>query len=73
MKFSQHEVSVGPLKRGCHLIHGEVLKAIQPSLKDFDVGLCHVFLQHTSASITINEVQSSTKVMTPLYSMQWIF
>ena len=56
MKFAQHELSVGPMKRGCHLIHGDVLKAIQPTLKDFDVGLCHVFCQHTSCSITINEV-----------------
>jgi thiamine phosphate synthase YjbQ (UPF0047 family) len=62
MKFAQHEVSLGPLKRGCHLVHHDVLKAIQPSLQGYRVGLCHVFLQHTSASITINEVCRATQV-----------
>mmetsp|Transcript_19035 Transcript_19035/g.53053 ORF Transcript_19035/g.53053 Transcript_19035/m.53053 type:complete len:142 (+) Transcript_19035:209-634(+) len=53
--FSQHEVTVGPLKRGCHLIHREVVSAIHQSIQGYKVGLCHVFLKHTSASITINE------------------
>uniref|UniRef100_A0A061QST5 Secondary thiamine-phosphate synthase enzyme n=1 Tax=Tetraselmis sp. GSL018 TaxID=582737 RepID=A0A061QST5_9CHLO len=55
MKFAQREFSLGPFKRGCHLVHREVLKEIEQPLKDFKVGLCHVFIQHTSASITINE------------------
>mmetsp|Transcript_27049 Transcript_27049/g.48194 ORF Transcript_27049/g.48194 Transcript_27049/m.48194 type:complete len:143 (-) Transcript_27049:297-725(-) len=55
MKFAQHEVTLGRKKRGCHLVQREVLDVIQPSLSGFKVGLCHVFLQHTSASITINE------------------
>jgi len=55
MKFEQVEVTLGRKKRGCHLVHREVLDAIQPKLSGFHVGLCHVFLQHTSASLTINE------------------
>jgi thiamine phosphate synthase YjbQ (UPF0047 family) len=51
-------VTLGRKKRGCHLVQREVLDVIQPSLSGFKVGLCHVFLQHTSASITINEVRA---------------
>jgi secondary thiamine-phosphate synthase enzyme len=40
--------------RGFHLITREVLAAL-PELPNIEVGLLHVFLQHTSASLTINE------------------
>ncbi|GGP82196.1 hypothetical protein GCM10009410_14090 [Shewanella ulleungensis] len=43
-----------PKKRGFHLITDEVVKHI-PQLRDIEVGLMHVFIQHTSASLTINE------------------
>ena len=29
---------------------------VGPSLRGINVGLCHIFIQHTSASLTINEV-----------------
>jgi secondary thiamine-phosphate synthase enzyme len=40
--------------RGFHLITSEVTEAL-PELRGFEIGLLHLFLQHTSASIAINE------------------
>ena len=40
--------------RGFHLVTGEILAAL-PELAGIHVGLLHLFLQHTSASLTINE------------------
>ncbi|CAH8266884.1 unnamed protein product [Arabidopsis lyrata] len=42
-------------RRGCHLITPKIVKEIGQDLSDFNCGLAHVFLQHTSASLTINE------------------
>lgn len=44
----------GKRKRGFHLITGEVLHAL-PRISEVKTGLCQVFIQHTSASLTINE------------------
>lgn len=43
-----------PFPRGFHLITPRVLEAI-PESRNARVGLLHVFLRHTSASLTINE------------------
>ena len=40
--------------RGFHLVTGEIIKHV-PELAGFKVGLAHLFLQHTSASLAINE------------------
>ncbi|GAA6144101.1 secondary thiamine-phosphate synthase enzyme YjbQ [Thalassolituus maritimus] len=40
--------------RGFHLITRDIEHAL-PELADVSVGLLHVFIQHTSASLTINE------------------
>ena len=40
--------------RGFHLITNEVLESI-PTIKKFKSGFAHIFIQHTSASLTINE------------------
>lgn len=50
----QKEVQLKARSRGFHLVTDEVLSAI-PELKDVKVGLLHVFIKHTSASLTINE------------------
>jgi secondary thiamine-phosphate synthase enzyme len=52
--WSQHEICLDPKSRGFHLITDEVLQQL-PSLTRFRVGVCHLFIQHTSASLTINE------------------
>jgi secondary thiamine-phosphate synthase enzyme len=54
MKIYQEPLQLRERKRGFHLITGEVLQAI-PQLRDIRVGMCQVFIQHTSASLTINE------------------
>jgi len=52
--WHQHVVRLPPMPRGFHLITDRVERAI-PELGSIEVGLLHVFIQHTSASITINE------------------
>ena len=42
------------MRRGFHLITSRVVEAL-PELARIEVGLLHVFIQHTSASVTINE------------------
>lgn len=53
-KFIQKEFKLKPYSRGFHVITGEILAAI-PELSNIKTGICHVFIQHTSASLTINE------------------
>lgn len=50
----QKELRLQPRSRGFHLITDEVLRAL-PELHQFRVGLMHLFLLHTSASLTLNE------------------
>jgi secondary thiamine-phosphate synthase enzyme len=50
----QREVQLRPRERGFHLVTSEVLEAM-PELRDLRVGLANVFMQHTSASLTLNE------------------
>lgn len=55
MDFSlQRELSLTPRRRGFHLVTDEIEDAL-PELGAIEVGLLHVFLQHTSASLTVNE------------------
>ncbi|WP_241558495.1 secondary thiamine-phosphate synthase enzyme YjbQ [Paracnuella aquatica] len=41
-------------RRGFHLITNEVVRAV-PQMREMGAGMCQVFIQHTSASLTINE------------------
>src|ERR1700753_820394 len=50
----QRTVRLEPRPRGIHLVTGEVLAAL-PELADFGVGMLHLLIQHTSASLTLNE------------------
>ncbi len=54
MKIYQHILSLPEKRRGFHLITTEVERAL-PQIKEITAGLCQVFIQHTSASLTINE------------------
>jgi secondary thiamine-phosphate synthase enzyme len=56
--WAQHEIQLEPLPRGFHLVTREVEQAL-PELGEMKVGMAHVFIQHTSASLTINENASS--------------
>lgn len=50
----QHTIRLRPRPRGFHLITHEIEQAL-PELKTISKGLCQVFIQHTSASLSINE------------------
>jgi len=50
----QRELTLEPRPRGFHLITRELLLAL-PELQDMRVGLLHLLLRHTSASLTLNE------------------
>jgi secondary thiamine-phosphate synthase enzyme len=52
--FLQRETRLPALPRGCHKVTGQVIDAL-PELRQIQTGLLHIFLQHTSASLTINE------------------
>ncbi len=54
VSWFQHSIRLRERPRGFHLITDEVIDAI-PELGEFQIGLLHVFIQHTSASIAINE------------------
>jgi thiamine phosphate synthase YjbQ (UPF0047 family) len=54
MKLFQREINLQEFPRGFHLITSHVLKAI-PEIQEIRVGLLHVFIKHTSASLTIKE------------------
>ena len=50
----QTELTLDPYPRGCHLITREIEHALS-RLDLPEVGLLHLFIKHTSASLTINE------------------
>ncbi|KAI0788548.1 hypothetical protein C8Q75DRAFT_237878 [Abortiporus biennis] len=41
--------------KGCHLVTDEIMQHIQPGIRDVQVGMLFLFIQHTSAALTINE------------------
>lgn len=54
MLFFQHRIQFPSARRGCHLITEKIVQAI-PEIRDIEIGTLHCFLQHTSASLSINE------------------
>lgn len=54
-KWAQKTVTIPPQNRGCHLVTSKIVREIEEDLSEFKCGLAHLFLQHTSASLTINE------------------
>jgi hypothetical protein len=54
-RWFQHEVTITAPSRGCHLITKDIEKAISSDISQLKIGLCNLFIQHTSASLTINE------------------
>jgi secondary thiamine-phosphate synthase enzyme len=50
----QEQIELRPRPRGFHLVTSEILDAV-PDLGRIEVGLANVFMQHTSASLTLNE------------------
>ena len=54
MAWYQHEVGLPAVRRGFHIVTDHVERAV-PELSRIRAGLMHVFILHTSASISINE------------------
>jgi secondary thiamine-phosphate synthase enzyme len=54
MAWMQTEIRLAARRRGCHLVTAEVTAAL-PDLDRLRIGLLHVFILHTSASLSINE------------------
>jgi secondary thiamine-phosphate synthase enzyme len=50
----QRALRLPPVRRGFHLITDDLLKGI-PELETLDVGMLHLLIQHTSASLALNE------------------
>ena len=52
--WHQREIRLRPQPRGFHLITREVAEAL-PELRELRIGLAHIHILHTSASLTLNE------------------
>lgn len=50
----QRHIELSPRPRGFHLVTGEVLEAL-PEVARVQTGLLHLLIQHTSASLALNE------------------
>jgi len=50
----QKNIQLKPKPRGFHLVTYEILEAL-PEISKLEFGLLHLFIQHTSASLCINE------------------
>ena len=54
MSWQQHTFRLAPRTRGFHLVTREVMEAL-PDISRYRIGLLHLFIRHTSASLAINE------------------
>ena len=54
MEWLQREITLAPKERGFHLVTHEVESQL-PELRRYAVGLAHIFIKHTSASLALNE------------------
>ena len=54
MPWVQRSIELPPVRRGFHLITRSVVDAL-PELRETQIGMLNVFIQHTSAALSINE------------------
>lgn len=54
MQVFQKEITLNQYRRGFHLITRDVLSQF-PELQQIKQGIMHIFIKHTSASLTLNE------------------
>lgn len=54
----QKEITISAKSRGFHIITNEILNQI-PEITKVKIGIAHLFIKHTSASLTLNENVSS--------------
>ncbi|TDL28496.1 hypothetical protein BD410DRAFT_226566 [Rickenella mellea] len=51
----QREFVLSKRSKGCHLVTDEILHYISAGLTDVKIGMLFLFVQHTSAGLTVNE------------------
>jgi len=51
----QKSFTLSKRAKGCHLVTEEIVNHIRPGLQDVQIGMLFLFIQHTSAALTINE------------------
>ena len=54
MSWDQTKFTLSPKSKGCYLITDDVIRSV-PQIKDYEMGILNLFLQHTSAALSINE------------------
>jgi len=54
MSWFQKTITMQAKRRGFHLVTQEIVSQV-PEIRDFHVGMVHIFIQHTSASLSLNE------------------
>ncbi len=54
MQWQQKRIELTAKKRGFHLVTSEIVQQLA-EITEIEIGLAHFFIQHTSASLTINE------------------
>ena len=54
MPWIRREITLRPRPRGFHLVTSEIIDAV-PELGRIEIGLAHLFIRHTSASLSLNE------------------
>jgi secondary thiamine-phosphate synthase enzyme len=54
MKIYQQALHLRERKRGFHIVTAEIIHAL-PEMAELTTGVCQIFIQHTSASLCINE------------------
>lgn len=52
--WHQKQIQLSARSRGYHIITDEILRQV-PEIRKIQIGIAHIFIQHTSASLTINE------------------
>ncbi len=57
--WMQKNISIKSISRGFHIITDQVTNQI-PEIKTIKIGILHLFIKHTSASLTINENADNT-------------
>ena len=57
--WMQKDINIKSISRGFHIITDQVIDKI-PEIKTINIGILHLFIKHTSASLTINENADKT-------------
>ncbi|CBQ70433.1 conserved hypothetical protein [Sporisorium reilianum SRZ2] len=51
----QKQFTLGSRSKGCHLVTNEVMPHLEEGLKGVKIGVLTLFIQHTSAALSLNE------------------